>query len=127
MKRGAFASLMPLKVQVFKYKQHLTNKCSYTQDVMGFEKHQFLDASIGAITAKLDVLPTFCPNDYFWEHHWKEGEEEKWEAYARAIQTIMAEHLGVPMSDSTMEDKLAYKKEMKRLAKGGIETSEKTE
>ena len=94
---------------------------------MGFEKHQFIDASIGAVTAKLDVLPTFEPNDYFWEHHWNEGKEEKWEAYARAIQTIMAEHLGVPMSDSTMEDKLAYKKEMKRLAKGGKEASEKTE
>ena len=94
---------------------------------MGFEKHQLVDASTGAITAKLDVLPTFCPNDYFWEHHWKEGEEEKWQAYARAIQTIMATHLGVPMSDLTMEDKLAYKKEMKRLAAGGKETSEKTE
>ena len=52
---------------------------------MGFEKHQLIGASIGALTAKHDVLPTFAPNDYFWKHHWKEGSEEKWEAYARAV------------------------------------------
>jgi len=91
----------------------------YTQDIVGFEKHQLLDASLGVITAELDVLPTFCPNDYFWEHHWNEGKEEKWEAYARAIQTIIANHLDLPMSDLTADDKLAYKKELKRLAKGG--------
>jgi len=78
-----------------------------------------LCASVGALTVEFDVLPTFCPNEYFWEHHWNEGKEEKWVAYARAIQTIIANHLGLPMSDLTTEDKTAYKKEMRRLAKGG--------
>jgi hypothetical protein len=31
----------------------------------------------------------------------------------------MASHLGLPMSDLTADDKVAYKKEMRRLAKGG--------
>ena len=31
-----------------------------------------------------DVMPTFTPNEYFWNHHW-DGKEEKWVAYARAI------------------------------------------
>jgi len=39
MKKGAFQALRPLKIQTFKFKQHFTNAISYTQDVVGFEKH----------------------------------------------------------------------------------------
>jgi len=38
----------------------------------------------------MKVFPTFKPNEYFWEHHQKEG-EEKWETYARAIREIIHE------------------------------------
>ena len=41
------------------------------------------------LTVEVDCLPVFKPNDYFWEHHWKqEGTvtEEKWETYARVIR-----------------------------------------
>lgn len=54
-------------------------------------------------------MPVFEPNEYFWEHHW-DGVEEKWIAYARALQTIMAEKGGFELSDSRMEDMLEYRK-----------------
>ena len=34
-------------------------------------------------------LPDFKPNEYFWKHHLKEG-EEKWECFARCTKEIMA-------------------------------------
>ena len=70
------------------------------------------------IGIKQDCLPVFTPNDYFWENHWrKEGEdkEEKWEAFARVVRQIMAEHGGYKLSDLTMDDKLVYKSELKKL------------
>lgn len=53
-------------------------------------------------------MPVFEPNEYFWKHHW-DGKEEKWVAYARAMQQIIAKQAGAKMSDSWMEDKLEYK------------------
>jgi hypothetical protein len=44
----------------------------------------------GFITVNVDVLPVFLPNEYFWTHHWQEGKEEKWQAFARVTRNIMA-------------------------------------
>lgn len=52
----------------------------------------------------------FKPNDYFWQHHWQEGKEEKWEAYARVVRDIIAEYGGFEKCDLSMEDKFEYKK-----------------
>ena len=60
------------------------------------------------ITLKVSELPTFAPNEYFWKNHWKEGKEEKWEAFARAVREIMAEVGGLKISDLTMQDKFDY-------------------
>ena len=76
-KKGAFASLKPVKPIVLKYKQHFTNKIMWTQDVVGFLKHQLVSGSYGMITVKVDFLPVFAPNDYFWEHHWKKDGKDK--------------------------------------------------
>jgi len=69
------------------------------------------------ITVRVDVLPVFTPNEYFWKHHWLEGKEEKWEAYARAVRQIMAQHGGFKLSDLTMEDKFKYKAAIKEAYK----------
>jgi len=42
-------------------------------------------------------MPVFEPNEYFWKHHW-DGQEQKWIAYARAMQTIIAEAGGFELS-----------------------------
>jgi hypothetical protein len=44
-------------------------------------------------------LPVFAPNDYFWKHHWKEGKEEKYAAYSRAVRQIMGKHYGAKLVD----------------------------
>ena len=45
-------------------------------------------------------LPKFEPNEFFWKNHWKENEEEKWQAYARAIREIIAEQGGFELFDN---------------------------
>lgn len=59
------------------------------------------------------MLPVFEPNEYFWQNHWREGEEEKWQCYARVVRDIIAEHGGYGVSDLKMEDKFDYKKALK--------------
>lgn len=87
---------------------------------------------LGIIAVRKD-LPVFEPNDYFWQHHWREGKEEKWEAFARVVRSVIQEHtcnqtspvdpltgLGsrpAELSDSTMEDKLEYKQLLKDSGK----------
>jgi len=60
----------------------------------------------------LHEMPVFEPNEYFWKNHW-DGKEEKWQAYARAVQQIMCEASGYKFSKNRMEDKFEYKKVIK--------------
>lgn len=53
-------------------------------------------------------MPVFKPNEYFWQHHW-DGKEHKWEAYARAIRQTMADHAGLIISDTSLEQKVDFK------------------
>lgn len=64
---------------------------------------------MGVTLAKMKEMPVFKPNDYFWKHHWDSNKEEKWEAYARVMQTIMARELGVEVTASSYKDKLEYR------------------
>jgi hypothetical protein len=68
---------------------------------------------MGYCIPNADILPVFEPNEYFWANFWKEGEEEKWEAFARATRQILSAHLNTPLSDAKMEDKFIYKSELK--------------
>ena len=55
-------------------------------------------------------MPIFAPNDYFWKHHWDgKDPEDKWKVFAEAVRQAMAECGGYQLSDSVMEDKMAYK------------------
>jgi hypothetical protein len=51
-------------------------------------------------TVTMYELPKFEPNEFFWKNHWKENEEEKWQAYARAIREIIAEQGGFELFDN---------------------------
>ena len=53
-------------------------------------------------------MPVFKPNEYFWKNHW-DGKEEKWKLYARVMQKICADELGVPTSNSSIKEKLEYR------------------
>jgi hypothetical protein len=61
--------------------------------------HINLYGACGFINLTVNVLPVFAPNDYFWKHHWQEGKEEKWEAYARVVRQIMSEVGSLKLSD----------------------------
>lgn len=54
-------------------------------------------------------MPIFKPNDYFFEHHQKEG-EEKWQTYTRVVREIMAEVGQYELVNESIEDKFEYKK-----------------
>ena len=58
---------------------------------------------------KIITLPIFEPNEYFWKHHQKEG-EEKWETYMRTLRQIMSDASGLPLSDNCIEDRNEYRK-----------------
>lgn len=54
-------------------------------------------------------FPDFVPNEYFWKHHQREG-EEKWQTFARCTRDIMAKEGNLGTSEMTIEDKFNYKK-----------------
>jgi hypothetical protein len=58
--------------------------------VLGLANHLNVIGMAIAIKQQVIELPVFEPNDYFWKHHWQEGKEEKWEAFARVVRQIMA-------------------------------------
>lgn len=114
-KRGAFASLRAVRPIVFNYWSATNIKA--TQDVAGFLFHTLVSTGCVLITMQIHQLPVFEPNDYFWKHHWQEGKEEQWEAYARVVRKIMAEVGGFKLCDLAMQDKFTYKKALSELRK----------
>ena len=81
--------------------------------MLGISNHLNVIGTAIAITLKVTELPVFAPNEYFWKHHWHEGKEEKWEAFARVVRQIMAEVGDFKISDLTMQDKFDYIEKLK--------------
>lgn len=107
-KKGAFASLMPVKP--------LLNvpKSLRGDSTMGYCINMwhwgFIVFQCVWMHFEHTELPVFAPNEYFWKHHWDgKDPEERWKVYANAVREVMAEVGGFKLSDATMEDKLAYK------------------
>jgi hypothetical protein len=88
-------------------------KINAAQDVLGIANHLNVMGLALFVTLRVTELPVFAPNEYFWTHHWKEGKEEKWEAFARAVREIMAEAGNFKISDLTMQDKFDYIEKLK--------------
>jgi hypothetical protein len=53
-------------------------------------------------------LPIFRPNEYFFTHHQKEG-EERWMTYSRVMRELISEAGGLELSNQQIEDKFEYK------------------
>lgn len=66
--------------------------------VIHFFAHTLLCATNHYTFLIIKELPVFKPNEYFFEHHTKEG-EERWETYARVIRDIMADSSGLKTSE----------------------------
>lgn len=117
-KKGAFFSLDAVRPVVIRYKE--MGGLSVAQDVCGILYSTLASVYTIGTTVQVDYLPVFQPNDFFWNNHWQEGKEEKWEAYARVVREIMAEHGGFKLSELTMQDKIEYKKLCKEQASKSV-------
>lgn len=114
-KKGAFLSLRPVQPIVLNY--WTAGPLTMAYDVLGILNHIHMLGFAIFATVKFKELPVFAPNDYFWKHHWKEGKEEKWQAFARAVREIMAEVGNFRTSEMKMKDKAEYKEKLKELVK----------
>ena len=81
--------------------------------MISFLPHTLMTGLCGPMTVNVDVLPVFEPNDFFWKNHWREGQEEKWEAFARVTRDIISSHGGFGQCELKMDDKLAYKQALR--------------
>ena len=70
--------------------------------------HYMICAALPFSFASRIELPIFRPNEYFFKTHQREG-EEKWQAYARVIRDLIAEHGNLQLANLEIEDKFEYK------------------
>ena len=105
-KKGAFVGLKSVQPQITQYFSQSVEIETCVGSVLDFLPFQ---ATNLWISGTIKTLPVFEPNDYFFKHHQKEG-EEKWETYARVVRSIMAENSHLTLSEYSIEDKYDYKK-----------------
>ena len=91
-KKGGF--LAETSIQPFSIKYWNPFVSNITGLIDGF-KYYFIVTGCLFTIVDFRAYPTFRPNEYFWEHHQKEG-EERWETYARIIREIIHEGSGIP-------------------------------
>lgn len=110
-KRGAFSGLHSIQPLSLKYES--LNGISTQNDTLYSALHFYFIALNLGVTLNMKIYPVFIPNDYFWQHHLKQG-EEKWQAYARVIrEEIIAKGWDFKLVDLSMEKKLELKAIMK--------------
>lgn len=85
--------------------------------LINFLCQAILQCTNSNITLTATELPVFVPNEYFYKHHQKEGEEQ-WETYMRVFRQIISDGLNRPLSESSVEDKYEYRKFLNPKPKG---------
>lgn len=107
-KMGAFASMLSVKPYGIKYTSCVTpvEAC-----MIPMFEHIILLLSNPFAFATYTEFPVFRPNKFFLDNHVKEG-EQPCEAFARAINTIMAEELHLNTSEVTINKKFEFKQLM---------------
>lgn len=71
--------------------------------------HYLISSALPFSWLEIIHLPIFKPNDYFFTHYQREG-EEKWQTFTRVVREIMAEVGGYELVNESIEDKFEYKK-----------------
>lgn len=88
-KKGAFESMMPVQPICMKY---WSARCNFQHgDASSTAAWICMTLQTVVTTFTVYQMPIFEPNEYFWLNHWNAESEEKWEAYARVIRTLIAE------------------------------------
>ena len=105
-KRGAFMSLKPVKPMVTKY------HWNHVQPDSMAETMPLAFSEWGLKSVTVTHLPTFAPNDYFYDEYAKtiDGHEkmEKWEIYAHAVNEIIREEGGLGINTQPFRHRLDY-------------------
>ena len=105
-KRGAFMWLGAVFPKIHKTHSWFQQSSSGVIDGL---PHYLICASTPFCYLEIMHLPIFKPNDFFFQHHQKEG-EEKWQTFLRVMREIMGEVGGYELLNSNIEDKFEYKK-----------------
>ena len=106
-KKGGFFALRSVQPVIVEYD---TEGMQMENCMMPIHGHIVLSAVTSTVKRiKIVKLPTFKPNEFFFNRYGMSG-EEKWETYARVVREIMAENSHLKMSDKTIEDKFEYRK-----------------
>ena len=103
-KRGAFASLRPVKPVVLKYAYGML---SPAWDVIPFLPLLFMQMSLFDFKCTVKELPLFIPNEYLFTTHSDKG-NDRWEIYAWAIREIMADVGPFTKNEQPYREKLYY-------------------
>ena len=108
-KKGGFFALRSVQPVIVEYN---TEGMEMENCMMPIHGHIVLSA-VTSTVKKITVvkLPTFKPNEYFFNKFARQG-EEKWETYARVIREIMSDNSHLQLSDKTIEDKFEYRKQL---------------
>jgi lysophosphatidylcholine acyltransferase/lyso-PAF acetyltransferase len=104
-KKGAFAGLNSIQPITIKYLGPFTHiECC----VFNFVASSILSSCVPYTTVTVRQLPVFMPNEYFFKHHTKEG-EDRCQTYSRVIRHIMSKVGNFELSDMHIEGKFKYK------------------
>ena len=103
--RGAFLGLNSIQPIGIKYSSPLMD---ITNGCIPFQSHFMIMICNPFAWVTYTEYPVFVPNDYFWKHHQKDG-EEKSDTYCRVLREFLAEELELPLSDLSFRDKVTYR------------------
>lgn len=103
--RGAFLGLNSIQPIGIKYSSPLMD---ITNGCIPFQSHFMIMICNPLAWVTYTEYPVFVPNDYFWKHHQKDG-EEKSDTYCRVLREFLAEELELPLSDLSFRDKVTYR------------------
>ncbi len=82
-KKGAFASLRPVKPHVNKFWNYRCNMVEGAGMYLYWYSVLLYHTVWTSVTCH--EMPVFAPNDYFWENHW-DGKEDKAQLYADTVR-----------------------------------------
>jgi hypothetical protein len=100
-----------VKPVILKFNVNQTVMPSY--DIIEMVPLVFLHLSWCCIEFQAIELPSFCPNDFFYSKHRKEGEED-WEVFARVIRELMHSEGDLRYCDDRLRDKILYEAYMQK-------------
>jgi len=111
-KTGTFYNLHPIKSCLFDVNPYKKTSFSVCAAAMDIALHIALTFTFLYVEIDAYVLPTFKPNEYLYEN-FKHLGKEKHHIYAQALRQVWSEFLKFPISNSTLDTKIAYKSRIK--------------